>query len=252
MTNITHLSRSYLFSLLEEHIRKGHYYDDIYHKLQTFGNLTGKHKKTDVTMENLSKYYEKLGFYDPYFVRTRKYLRKRPQQKAKLTDVELQKIKDDIRSGLQHYQISEMMGVSPKNQAWYTELLVELYTCKFTGKPPYSKPVVTIETTTKADAEKFWDTFVSCREDHNAPCAEHYQLKIGGVIAIDWDINLCHNWGDDYYRDVVDAEPDFPVMTFDIENNAIVERYPYGPTVDFDLLERQLKDAGINYKLIKH
>jgi len=251
MTNITHLSRRYLFNLLEEHIRNGHYYDDVYNKVYRHEYWLQNCLDPKVSQKRQED-FEKLRFYDPYFIRTRKYLRKRPQQKAKLTDVELQKIKDDIRSGLQHYQISEMMGVSPENQAWYTELLVELYTCKFTGKPPYSKPVVTIETTTKADAEKFWDTFVSCREDHNAPCAEHYQLKIGGVIAIDWDINLCHNWGDDYYRDIVDAEPDFPVMTFDIENNAIVERYPYGPTVDFDLLERQLKDAGINYKLIKH
>ena len=251
MTNITHLSRHYLFNLLEEHIRNGHYYDDVYNKVYSPEYWLQNCLDPKVSQKKQED-FEKLRFYDPYFIRTRKYLRKRPQQKAKLTDAGLQKIKDDIRLGLQHYQIVEMMGIGPKNQAWFTELLVELYTSKFTGKPPYSKPVVTIKTQTTADYKKFWNTFVSGRDDDKAPAAENYQLKIGGVKAIDWDINLCHKWCDEYNRDVVGAEPDFPVMTFDMENNAIVERYPYGPTVDFDLLERQLKDAGINYQLIKH
>ena len=181
------------------------------------------------------------------------YLTGTPEQKAALTEAGLTEIKDEIRKGLKFYYIVDLMGVPDKDQCWYTELLVELFANRITGRPPYKKPVVTIKLYSKRDYIKFEDNFFKTRQDANAPSEENYCLKIGGVTAIDWDITLCHNWSDDYDYEYVDAEPDEPTMFIDWHDYTIYERYPNGPKVDFDQLEKDLQSIGIKrYRLIKH
>ena len=193
------------------------------------------------------------NYRDYYFTHVSDYLKGTPEQQAALTEDELVAIKDEIREALHYFHIVDAMAVPKKDQCWYTELLVELFANRITGRPPYQKPVVTIKLYSKKDYAKFWDTFVDFRQDVNAPDSENYCLKIGGITAIDWDILLCHKWNDDFYHKRVDAEPDMPTMSFDIDNNTICERYPNGPKVDFDQLEKDLQSIGIKrYKLIKH
>ena len=239
MANVNHFTRKYLFDLLEEHIRNGHHNDDLYNKATKIMEEC-MHEEIEPEPE-VYEMLEEARFHDEYFTKTREFLRLNFQQQSELTEAGLLEIKDDIRKGIQHYGIVEMMGISPKNQLWFTELLVELYACKFTGKPAYSKPVVSIKFQSDSDVRKFMDKFVDNRI-----------LEIGGIKAIDWDINRCHNWCDEFYLDEVDAEPDFPVMSFDIEHHTIMERYPFGPSVDFELLEKQLRKAGIKYTLIRY
>ena len=193
------------------------------------------------------------NYQDFNFTRVRDYLTGTPEQQAELTADGLLAIKDEIRDGLQYYHIIDSMAVPKKDQCWYTELLVELFANRITGRPPYQKPVVTIKLYSKKDYSKFWDTFVKPRQDAHAPASENYCLKIGGITAIDWDIVLSHNWCEEYVQKCVDAEPDEPTMYFDMDGNTICERYPNGPKVDFDQLEKDLQSIGIKrYKLIKH
>ena len=184
---------------------------------------------------------------DEQFKAARECLMMSEIDRSMLTYPERQRIRDSIRNGLQYYNIVGAMGIHPDNQRWYTELLIDLLNHDITGEPMYEKVVVTISFQSDADHDKFYDKFVSRRSDRDAPVDERYELKIGGITAIDEPPEKCTGWFDANLHEWYCTEPNFPAMTFvHGEKIVIKERYLFGPKINLVLLKQELESAGIH------